>query len=400
MSMNRKDFLKNSALASAMLFVPRFLRSAQYDALTGAAQGKVLVVIQLGGGNDGLNTVVPWQNDLYYKARPQLAHSKGDCLRLDDDLALAPGMEGLKGLYDAGHLALVNGVGYPNPNRSHFRSMDIWQTASPADQYWSDGWVGRLLDAQCPDCKPYHAIEVDEGLSLALKGKNMNGIALTNVEQFYRNTHEPFFNAIASQTPPAHDAHPALAYLHKTLVETNESAAYLHAQHKIYSSKAAYPQNPFAQHLKLVAELIISGSATQVYYVSLGGFDTHAGQKGRQGRLLSQYSEAVAAFAKDLQQNQRFQDTTVLTFSEFGRRVAQNASNGTDHGTANNVFLMGGALKKPGIYNPLPSLADLDDGDLKYSIDFRRVYASVIEGALGADATRVLGERFDGLGIV
>ncbi|MBP6722312.1 MAG: DUF1501 domain-containing protein [Bacteroidia bacterium] len=398
--MKRREFLEKSALASAMLLLPRFLRGSADLQFGSHARGKVLVVVQLGGGNDGLNTVVPWQNDIYYKLRPGIAHSKGECLRLDDDLALAPGMEGLKGLFDSGNLAIVNGVGYPNPIRSHFRSMDIWQSASPADQYWNDGWIGRLLDANCPDCKPYQAIEVDEGLSLAMKGKTVNGIALTNPQSFYRNVHEPFFHSVANQPQTAVHDHPTLEYLHKTLVETSQSADYIHAQSKIYQSKVEYPQNPFAQHVKLISELIISGSETQIYYVSLTGFDTHAGQKAKQGRLLKLYADTMAAFCSDLKQKGRFQDVTVMTFSEFGRRVAQNASNGTDHGTASNVFLLGGALKKPGIYNPLPSLEDLDEGDLKHSIDFRRVYASLLQDWLGADSTKVLEGRFETLGVV
>jgi uncharacterized protein (DUF1501 family) len=398
--MKRREFLEKSALASAMLFLPRFLRSTADLHYGSSAEGKVLVVVQLGGGNDGLNTVVPWRNDIYYKLRPGIAHPKKDCLRLTDDLALAPGMEGLKNLFDAGNLAIVNGVGYPNPNRSHFRSMDIWQSASPSDQYWTDGWIGRMLDAQCPDCKPFHALEVDEGLSLTLKGKSINGIALTNPAQLYRNIREPFFHGITSQTPTETHDHPTLDYLHKTLVETSQSAEYIHSQSKIYATKLEYPQNPFANHLKLIAQLINGGSATKVYYVSLSGFDTHAGQQGRQGRLLKQYSDAMATFCKDLQQNQRFQDVAILTFSEFGRRVAQNASNGTDHGTASNVFLLGGALKRPGIFNPPPSLEDLDDGDLKFSVDFRQVYASVLQEWLQVDSRVVLGQGFEALGVL
>ena len=398
--MNRKEFLEKAALASAMLWVPRFLKGASSPIFGANAEGKVLVVIQLRGGNDGLNTVVPWQNDIYYRLRPKLAHLKTECLRLTDDLALAPGMDGLKALFDQGDLTIVNGVGYPNPNRSHFRSMDIWESGSSAEQYLQTGWIGRMLDESAPQSQPFHAIEADEGLSLALKGMKMNGIALTSPGQFYQNTQEPYFKAIAAQKHHQEHEHPSLEYLHKTLVETSQSAQYLHNVSKIYQSKAEYPLNPFSQHLKMIAELIISGSATKVYYVSLSGFDTHVGQKAKQGRLLKQYSDAVAAFCNDLKQNNRFDDTVVMTFSEFGRRVAQNASAGTDHGTASNVFLMGGKLKSKGIYNPLPSLEDLDTGDLKFSIDFRRIYANLLDNWLQSDAKAVLGENFAGLGIV
>lgn len=398
--MNRRDFLQRSALASAAMLLPRFMRATADLKFGEERHGKALVVVQLGGGNDGLNTVVPWQNDTYYRLRPAIAHPKADCLRLTDELALAPGMTGLKSLYDSGLLTIVNGVGYPDPNRSHFRSMDIWQTASSSGQYWDSGWIGRMLDNMPPDRKPYHAIEVDEYLSLALKGSTMNGIALTNPQQLHRNVQEPFFKAIARKPAPSGHHHPTLDYLHQTLTETSLSADYILQQSRAFSSHTTYPAHQFAQHLKLVAEMIVSGSDTRVYYVSLNGFDTHAQQRGRQGRLLQVYSEAMTAFCEDLRQNDRMQDVVVMTFSEFGRRVAQNASGGTDHGTANNVFLMGGALKQPGIFNPLPSLVDLEDDDLKHAIDFRQIYANLLRDWLGVNDEVVLGGKFVSLNVV
>lgn len=399
--MNRRDFIRYSSLASATFMIPSFLKAAANFQQKASREGKVMVIIQFSGGNDGLNTVIPYRNDVYYKLRPKLGISRQEAIPLSDSLGLNPEMTGIKDLYDDGFVSIVNSVGYPNPNRSHFRSMDIWQTASGSNQYLSSGWLGRMLDAQCPDhcLAPYHAIETSDTLSLALKGEKVQGLAISNPAQFYKNTHEPFFYAIAQQPIPEEKDHPNLHYLHKTLVQTTESAEYIHEKSRIYRSKQEYPASKLSKQLKMIAELIISGSETKVYYASLSGFDTHVSQKGPQGRLLKQYSEAVAAFVADLKENDRFKDVAILTFSEFGRRVKQNASGGTDHGTANNVFMISGDLKEPGLYNGAPNLVDLDNGDLEYEVDFRRVYSSLLNEWLGVDSRKVIGEGFSPMGI-
>lgn len=398
---SRRDFLRNTALVSASLMLPRFLRAAQHSAFSHDAEGKVLVVIQFSGGNDGLNTVIPYRNDIYYRERPGLGLGGDDLLRLDDQQALHPNLVGLKELFDDGVVSVLNGIGYPNPNRSHFRSMDIWHTGSGSEAFWQSGWIGRMLDAQCPDCAPpYMAMEVSDTLSLALKGQQVAGIAASNPARFYKNTREPFFYSISQQKKTDTHDHPALAYLHKTLVETTASAEYVFEKSKIYKSQVAYPGSKLAQQLKQIAQLIVANSATRVYYVSMPGFDTHIAQKGTQGRLLRQYGNALRAFVQDLKQNGRFEDTLIMTFSEFGRRVAQNASGGTDHGTANNMFLISGGLKKPGIFNAPPDLSDLDEGDLKYDIDFRRVYATVLDRWLAADSGAILRKKFAQIDVV
>lgn len=389
---SRRDFLKTSALASTLLFVPRFLHRLGAQPLPALrdAGGRRLVVVQLGGGNDGLNTIVPFRNDLYYQARPTLAlREQSGLLLLENDLALNPRMGALKGLYDQGHLTVLNSVGYPNPDRSHFRSMDIWHTGSAADEYLSTGWLGRYLDAACAGCATGHAgIEVDDTLSLAMKGARRKGLALKNPQKLRDLTRNRLLSAASHQ--PAATGLNELDYLYKTLAETASSANYLYEKSKVYQSKVTYPQTDFARSLKTTAELINSGLDTRVYYAALSGFDTHARQQEQQGKLLQDLSDGLGAFVDDLQRGGNLDSTLILVFSEFGRRVAQNASNGTDHGTANNVLLLGGRLRRPGVANAAPDLADLDAGDLRHQVDFRSIYATVLRDWLGVDNQQVL----------
>ncbi|WP_151087113.1 DUF1501 domain-containing protein [Hymenobacter baengnokdamensis] len=404
--MQRRDFLQASALASTLLLVPKFLHALDRpenqlaarlrDAPGGAARR--LIVVQLGGGNDGLNTIVPFRNDLYYKARPTLALREADgLLPVSDELALHQSMKGLKGLFDQGQLAICNAVGYPNPDRSHFRSMDIWQSGSGSEQLLSTGWLGRYLDSNCAGGAPaYQALEIDDTLSLALKGAQRNGLALKNPGKFHQLTQSRYLSRL-SQEKAAAPAGSELDYLYKTLAETASSADYLYEKSKIHNSTATYPNTDFGRNLKTTAELIGSGVESRVYYLALSGFDTHVGQHGRQAQLLGELSDGLAALAADLQKSSEWNNTLVMVFSEFGRRVSQNASNGTDHGTANNVFLLSGALRKPGLLNQPASLQDLDQGDLRYQLDFRSLYASILTDWLGADDKLVLGPGIEKL---
>jgi uncharacterized protein (DUF1501 family) len=398
--MQRRQFLQSSALASTLLLVPKFLHAIDRpearlatmlrDAPSG--QARRLIVVQLSGGNDGLNTVIPYRNDLYFKARPTLALKETEgILPLSDDLGLHPAMKGLKGLYDQGQLAVLNAVGYPNPDRSHFRSMDIWQTGSGSEQLLNTGWLGRYLDSSCAGCAlPYQALEVDDTLSLALKGQYRKGLALKNPGKFHQLTQNRYLSQLSQEKVPTTPTS-ELDYLYKTLAETASSADYLYDKSKIHTSTVTYPNTDLGRNLKTTAELINSGVESRVYYLALSGFDTHVRQHEQQGRLLGELSDGLAALADDLQKNGEWQNTLVMVFSEFGRRVTQNASNGTDHGTANNVFLLSGALRKPGLLNSPASLADLDQGDLRYQVDFRSLYASILTDWLGADDQLVLG---------
>ncbi len=398
--MNRRNFLQSSSLATVgSLLIPDFLKAYERRMLGAVAStDHVLVVIQLSGGNDGLNTVVPFRNDVYYRERPKLAIQPTEVLKLNDELGLNPAMAGLKSLHDDGLLTVINNVGYPNPDRSHFRSMDIWQTASGSDQYLSSGWIGRYLDAHCSGtCAPHDAIEVDDTVSLALKGERVKGLALQNPQKLYNQTQNRFVQQL---TKTNHAEFAEVDYLYKTLAETVSSAEFIYEKEKAKGVKSVspYPEGEFANRLKTVSSLIQSGVGTNVYYVSLGSFDTHVNQQNQQARLLKQYADAVNAFVGDLKKAGQMQRVKVLTFSEFGRRVKQNASGGTDHGTANNVFLIGGS--KPGIANPGPNLTDLDEGDLKFSVDFRSLYAGLLDGWLGTSSEAVLGGKFEGLKLV
>ncbi|MEM7367093.1 MAG: DUF1501 domain-containing protein [Bacteroidota bacterium] len=395
---NRRDFLKLSSLASASVLMPGFLRAMRFHPL--AKEGKKLVVIQWSGGNDGLNCLVPFEDDRYYQARPTLGISPDKVLKLNDYQGFNPALAPLRELYDQGYMSLINSVGYPNPDRSHFRSMDIWHTASGSDQYWDSGWLGRYLDHSCSGCaKPHTVLEIDESLSLAVKGEHHSAIAVTDPRRLHRNTQDPWLVSLSNEGQQA--AHPDLGFLYKTMTETIESAEYIHAQHKIHRSTIDYPKgNPLARQLKLVAELINSGAETSVYYTSLPGFDTHVNQRNKQNRLLGQYADAVAAFVKDLKQNHQLDNTVIMTFSEFGRRVDQNASGGTDHGKANSLFLIGGQLRTPGFVNAAPDLGNLDDGDVSWEIDFRRIYATLLKDWLGADDEAILQGHFKGLRLV
>jgi uncharacterized protein (DUF1501 family) len=406
--MQRRHFLQSSALASSLLLVPKFLHALDRPENHLAARlrdapshsAKRLIVVQLGGGNDGLNTLVPFRNDLYYKARPTLALQASEgLLPVSDDLALHPAMKGLKTLFDQGQVAICNAVGYPNPDRSHFRSMDIWQTGSGSEQLLSTGWLGRYLDSSCTGGAPaYQALEIDDTLSLALKGARRNGLALRNPGKFHQLTQSRYLSRLSQEK--AAPAGSELDYLYKTLAETASSADYLYEKSKIHTSTATYPNTEFGKSLKTTAELISSGVESRVYYLALSGFDTHVRQHEQQGRLLGDLSDGLAALAADLQKSAEWNNTLVMVFSEFGRRVSQNASHGTDHGTANNVFLLSGALRKPGLLNQPASLADLDQGDLRYQLDFRSLYASILTDWLGADDQLVLGpgiERLAGI---
>ncbi|MEW7292537.1 DUF1501 domain-containing protein [Aquimarina sp. 2304DJ70-9] len=397
--MKRRDFLKQSVFASGMTLVPSFLKGMEFlspDQLSGYRN---VIIIQLSGGNDGLNSIIPVSNDIYHRLRPSIAKKEAQTLKITNDLAFNNNLKAIAALYDLGEVSILNNVGYPNPNRSHFRSTDIWQTASSTNEYLSTGWVGRYLDANCEH--PYQAIEVDNSLSLAMKGNVMNGIAVSDPNQLYKTTREPFFKNLVANAKKEMLDEDNQGYLYKTMLETYSSASYIHETSKMYTTNTEYPQNPFAKNLKTIADFIVSGLKTRVFYSSLGGFDSHVNQLSSQDRLLKMYSESVGALVKDLKKNDRFKDTLILTFSEFGRRVKQNGSRGTDHGAANNVIAIGGSLKKAGVYNEIPNLSDLDDnGDIKYSVDFRSVYASILNNWLEVNDQNILNANFKTLGFI
>ena len=399
MLINRRGFLQTGSLATAACMVPHFLKAFEKKGMVPPGN-KVLVVLQLSGGNDGLNTVIPVRNDIYYRSRPKLGILKNQALALTDEVGLHPALTSFKEFYDDGSLGILNGVGYPNPDRSHFRSMDIWNSASESTEYLYTGWIGRYLDAQCSGCKkPTQALEIDDVLSLALKGENSKGLAMKDPKRLYTTANEKYFKELISSHKDQSGEQP-VDYLYKTMTETVSSADYIYQQSRLHPSSSLYPKTELSKSFQTIASLIFSEINTKVYYVSLGSFDTHINQGNQQQRLFTEMNEAISAFVKDLKANGRFNDVLITTFSEFGRRVSQNASGGTDHGTANNMFFIGSGLKQKGILNPLPNLNDLQDGDLKHKVDFKNVYATILKNWLNADDKKILGKQFDHLSFV
>ncbi|HQY40617.1 MAG TPA: DUF1501 domain-containing protein [Ferruginibacter sp.] len=397
MLFKRREFIQTGSLATASLMFPKFLKAFEHKNLVPPGN-KVMVVIQFSGGNDGLNTVIPISNDIYYKERPRLGIQKADALQITTDAGLNPALSAFRELYDNGNLSILNSVGYPNPDRSHFRSMDIWQSASNANDYINTGWVGRYLDAQCSGCdKPTQAVEIDDMLSLALKGNKQKGLAFTDPRRLYSSSNESFYKEISKEHV---NSEAAVDYLYKTMGDTISSANYIFEQSKLRPSSASYPSTKLAANLKTIASLIMSDINTKVYYVSLGSFDTHINQAAQQTRLFTELNDAIKAFTGDLKKNNRFEDVLIMTFSEFGRRVSQNASNGTDHGTANNMFFIGGDLKQKGLINTMPNLADLNSGDLKHQVDFKAVYATLLNKWLQTDDEAILGKNYQHLDFI
>lgn len=396
MHIKRRQFIKSGSFAAAgTILIPKFLKAFENEKYKSipAGNNKVVVIIQLSGGNDGLNTVIPINNDIYYRERPHIAIKKEESLKISDEIGLHPSLSFFRELYMEGSLAILNGVGYPNPDRSHFRSMDIWHTASQSNEYLNTGWLGRYLDAQCNGCDhPTQAIELDDTLSLALKGQNNKGVAMKDPRRLYNAAHERFFKDL-STTHISED--PTTDYLYKTLAATLSSADYIFNASKQNLAAGNYPSTELGKSLQTIASLILSDINTKVYYVSLGSFDTHINQEAQQKKLLAELNDAVNSFVSDLKQHNRFNDLLLFTFSEFGRRVAQNASGGTDHGTANNMFMISGAFKMKGICTPFPNLNDLIDGDLKYSIDFKQVYATILNKWLNVNDEAILGKKYD-----
>lgn len=427
----RREFLRTSMLGGALTWtVPSFLQAtmqslhaADRDSAVQGLTGKdspILVVVQLAGGNDGLNTVVPFANDDYRRARPQLGLGRDEVLKIDDQVGLHPSLKGMKGLLDAGDLAIVQGVGYPNPNRSHFRSTEIWATASDADRNESYGWIGRFFDNTCEGCPADAGIAIGGQTPQAFLAKNPKGVTFQNpnayrlMESSYQmkgdDPEDEMFrdmNALTmgdneggsigtiGSTAKPHDGESGVDFLQRTVMDAQVSSDRIRGIAAKFRNKAAYGSTRLAQELKLVAQLIGGGLSTRVFYVSHGGFDTHNNQLSSHQRLLQELGDALAAFAKDMKEQGNWPRVTVMTFSEFGRRVAQNANGGTDHGTAAPMFLAGGGIK-PGLHGTMPDLAaaKLDKGDLRHTVDFRSVYATVLERRLKVASKPVLGRAF------
>lgn len=390
----RRRFLKNSALASfGGLLVPNFINAIDLNENKNSNHGKAIVVVQFSGGNDGLNTIVPFKNDLYYKARPSIAITEDDVLELKDDVGMHPKLKAVRDLYEEGHVSVVNSVGYNNMKKNHLSAMDIWHTASEVNEFLGTGWIGRFLDFEKhKGRKPYHAIELDATLSRALKGEHLKGFALADQEKLHKIINNNFYKGLSSSFGDSNLSN--LNFLYSTLGETVSSAEYIYEKTKGFKLKTVYPLTQFALNLKKTAELIITGIETKIYFITLPGFDTHVNQLPKHERLMNIFSEGIKYFVKDLKAHNRFKDVVIMTFSEFGRSVSENVNGGTDHGKANNMLLIGGGLKKPGLNNDWPDLSNLDNGDLIPKVDFRSVYATLLNKWLHEDDKNILNQDY------
>jgi uncharacterized protein (DUF1501 family) len=402
-AVSRRQFLKSSAIFASAGMAPAFLtRSVSGAALpiNGFKDDRVLVVIQLSGGNDGLNTVVPYSNDVYYQNRPTLGLKEDRLLKFNDDLALNDRLEGLMRLYDDGKLGVVQNVGYPNPDRSHFRSMEIWHTASDSDAFVGSGWIGRYFDNTCSgSARPQAGVAITRERPQAFDGDEGFGVVFDRPERFgWRpgkggDTLERFAELNAEKRA----GNATLDFLQRTT-----SNAIMSSQEvREAADRAGFESSNRGRidHLRTVAGLIKGDLATRIYYVSMGGFDTHAGQAGQHENLLDRFSTSLAEFQETLEKEGLADRVLTMVFSEFGRRVGQNASGGTDHGTAAPMFLVGSNVR-PGLHGSMPDLTDLDKGDLKYKVDFRSVYATVLEDWFRTDSTAILQQQFDTLPLI
>ena len=368
------------------------------------ATPKAVVVVQLAGGNDGLATVLPYGDPAFADTRKTLNFPDGQLLKLNDQVALHPNMKGLKSLWDDKKLAVVQGVGYPNPNRSHFASMDIWATATPGKPSDS-GWLGRYLDAaELPGDNPFNAASVGVGLPFALKTHKATVASLQDANTFQLRTdprhpqdHDDLmaaFTRIYSRGPGGTAYYDIVDNVEATAVKATASLKDVATK---YHPAVSYPQTTLGRALQNVAQLLSGGFGTRVYYVQTGGFDTHANEKNGHDRLMSEVSDAISTFHQDITAHGLSQNVVLMTWSEFGRRVKENGSGGTDHGTAAPLFVAGDAIKG-GLIGDQPSLTKLDsNGDLIFGIDFRAVYNTILSKWLGMDGQEILGGKFDTL---
>lgn len=386
MNLSRRKFLSTLAGGSAVLSlsgrVPHFLAQAAAAEIAGSGD-TILVVLQLTGGNDGLNTVVPYAHDAYQKARPKLAIAAKKVLKINDDIGLHPSARGFSELLDGGKLAIVQGVGYENPNRSHFESMDIWHTCVRKGSPRATGWLGRFLDAsQRPQDVDPPAIHVGfEKLPLALAAENARVSSFGSPESFRLQDGgsqqlRDAIHALAKDSQQPTDS--LMNFLQSSTTSALATSERISEVLGNYQTPVEYPDTALATRLKTIAQLIDAGLKTRVYYVELDGFDTHSQQAAAHAALLQQLGGAVKAFVEDVEHHGHGERVLTMSFSEFGRRVAENASEGTDHGAAAPMFVAGSRVKA-GLIGEHPNMDKLEDGDLKFHTDFRQVYATILD---------------------
>lgn len=415
---SRRVFIRQGVmLASLAATVPHFIQESAMGMLAplgqegqsrpGVPDERILVVVQLSGGNDGLNTVVPYGSADYYSNRPGIsigepgrARNGQEALQLSgaQGIGLHPNLRGIKELYDEGLVSIVQGVGYPNPNRSHFASMDIWHTGRASGA--STGWLGRYVDATCNGSPAADmAVSIGRTAPIAMLGAQSKPIAFESAELFrwlgsdlHGAMNEPYQEAVRAGALDGVPADSQASFLMRTALDAQVTSDRIRAAVK-RQPLAQYPNNALARQLQTIAALVRDGMKTRVYYASMGGFDTHAGQPGSHSNLMRQLGDSLLAFQRDLKAQGNDGRVMTMCFSEFGRRVRQNGSNGTDHGTAGPMFVIG-AKAKAGLAGAHPSLTDLDRGDLKFGVDFRAVYQELLGKWMKAPTEQVLGGRY------
>ncbi|HEV3145278.1 MAG TPA: DUF1501 domain-containing protein [Gemmataceae bacterium] len=399
----RRDFLKSSSLIGFGLTVPAFLgRTALAAPPAGKLGSKdtILVVVQLTGGNDGLNTVIPFADPEYAKLRPTLKIAKDQIKKINDSIGLHPSLDGMAKLLEENALCVVQGVGYPNPSQSHFRSMDIWQAASTAETL-TEGWIGKALKHS--PASAFHIASGNESAPLALSGAPARVPSIASLNDFQLKTsaasgmdskNQKAVIEGAAKVDPSQKPN-LLDFVQKTALNTYASSQRLQEIGKNYQPKATYPGTALANRLKLAAQLIDANLGARLFYVSIDNFDTHANQLVTHANLLSELSGAMTAFYKDLAARGHKDRVCLMTFSEFGRRAKENGSKGTDHGSGAPMMLVGGKVKS-GLVGEHPSLTKLEMGNLKHTIDFRQVYAAVLDQWLGVNSEQVLGAKYEG----
>lgn len=396
---SRRDMIKRGGMIAVGLVAPRWLATvAQADMVKLGSGGKfdkdtVLVVCQLSGGNDGLNTFIPYANKAYYQMRPTVGIAEAQVVKLNEQMGLNPALAPLESLYKKGQVAIVQNVGYPQANRSHFKSMDIWQSASPEGKM-KYGWIGRHMDTVAA-ANPVYALGLSTEKPLALAGKTASVPCFASLADIQNMIGDPdterMLREIQGMDAKAGSLEAVVQKANRTALDAMDVLA---SQLTKYTPKETYGNDPFGNGFKQISQLIATSPQTRIVYFSTGGFDTHARQAESHTRLLTNFANGVAAFQKEMEACGKADKVIVLVFSEFGRRVAENGSQGTDHGAAGPMMLIGKKVKG-GFHGPNPDLANLVNGDLKHSIDFRSVYAATLDKWIGGDSGVVLGQQFD-----
>jgi len=377
--MNRRNFLTlTGTFTGGLLVLPDFLHAfgTQNNLVIGEQS---IVFVQLNGGNDGLNTFIPYDNPLYYDLRTKIALNKDVVIGKNNGMAFHPSLKDFAQMQQNGDLTVIQNVGYPEPIRSHFRSQEIWQTAADSNKYINEGWLGRYLDLQCNGHQATAGINLDSIDNLALKGLEPNSITVKDPNRFKVKSDKEE-NVILSDNPQ-------LDFVRKIANSVTEGSDEIQKALAKSKSEISYPKTDLSKNLEWIGRLIKGNLNSKVYYTSLGGFDTHDNQLAIHEKKLTDLNDALYSFYQDLKQAQLLQNVTIVVFSEFGRRVKDNG-NGTDHGTAAPMFIIGGN-NKGAILGNNPDLANLDNGDLKYEIDFRSVYASLLKEKMNFDYSKI-----------